>query len=346
MTLALLTIDLQIHTRERLMKSIAEFVQGGISTLAELQDALQTAMQLEFSTIPPYLCAQWSIDGNGDPSGVAGMIQNIVIQEMLHFALAGNMLNAIGFTPSIANPAFIPNYPTHTLPGGIRLRHEVGLNPLSHAQLEVFEEIEKPEFPAVALALTKRPATIGAFYDTIATGFEKVQPAIDAQANFVTITEMAPPFGPISNPKNGQILTLADAHAAIMRIKQEGEGTRGDPDQPPDDVANEQAFAHYYVFKEIFEGKKLQQQPSGHWAFNGPAITFPSVFAFARPTVAPDPSTAFNHQLAALLTALQTCWTAGAQPNFGDMDNLQAAGVALIQQGIQPEFVWPASAPA
>ena len=213
------------------MKSIAEFVQGGISTLAELQDALQTAMQLEFSTIPPYLCAQWSIDGNGDPSGVAGMIQNIVIQEMLHFALAGNMLNAIGFTPSIANPAFIPNYPTHTLPGGIRLRHEAGLNPLSHAQLEVFEEIEKPEFPAVALALTKRPATIGAFYDTIATGFEKVQPAIDAQANFVTITEMAPPFGPISNPKNGQILTLADAplssYHPTLTIRACGEVERG-----------------------------------------------------------------------------------------------------------------------
>ena len=132
------------------MKSIAEFVHSGISTLGELQDALQTAMQLEFSTIPPYLCAQWSIDGNGDPSGVAGMIRDIVIQEMLHFALAGNMLNAVGFTPSIANPTFIPRYPTHTLPGGIRLRHEVGLNPLSHTQLEVFEEIEKPEFPPVA----------------------------------------------------------------------------------------------------------------------------------------------------------------------------------------------------
>jgi hypothetical protein len=326
------------------MKSIAEFVQGGISTVAELQDALQTAMQLEFSTIPPYLCAQWSINANGDPSDVAGMIQNIAIQEMLHFALAGNMLNAIGRTPSIANAAFVPHYPTHTLSGGIRLRHEVGLKPLSHAQLEVFEEIEKPEFPPVALALTKRPATIGAFYDTIATGFDKVRPAINAQANFVTITEMAPPFGPISNPKNGQILTLADAQAAIERIKQEGEGTRGDPDQPPDDVASDQTFAHYYVFKEISRGKKLQRQPNGHWAFNGAAIAFPTVLPFAKSTDTPDPSAAFNQQLAALLTELQTGWTAGAQPSFDDMDELQTAGVALIQQGIQPEFVWPAAA--
>jgi hypothetical protein len=75
------------------MKTIAQFVQDGISTPSDLQDALQTAMQLEFATIPPYLCAQWSI--NSDPSGVGAMIQNIVIQEMSHFALAGNMLTAI-----------------------------------------------------------------------------------------------------------------------------------------------------------------------------------------------------------------------------------------------------------
>jgi Ferritin-like len=321
------------------MKSIAEFVQSGIADLRELRDALQTAMRLEFATIPPYLCAQWSI--NDDPSNVAGMIQNIVIEEMLHFALAGNMLNAIGRTPSIADPAFIPTYPTHTLPGGISLRHAVDLKPLSHTQLEVFQEIEKPEFPPVALALARRPATIGAFYDTIAAGFEKVKPAIDPEANFVTITEMAPPFGPISDPKGGQILTLADAQAAIARIKQEGEGTRGDPEQPPDDVANEQEFAHYYVFKEIFEGKKLQRQPNGHWAFDGAEITFPTVYQFAKSTAAPDPSAAFSRELAALLTELQTCWTAGAQPNFADMDQLQAAGVALIKQAIQPEFIWP-----
>jgi len=43
--------------RERQMKTIAQFVKDRITSLADLQDALQTAMQLEFSTIPPYLCA-------------------------------------------------------------------------------------------------------------------------------------------------------------------------------------------------------------------------------------------------------------------------------------------------
>jgi hypothetical protein len=72
------------------MKTIAQFINDRIQSLPELQDALQTAMQLKFSTIPPYLCAQWSI--SADPGGVGDMIQDIVVQEMYHFALAGNHL--------------------------------------------------------------------------------------------------------------------------------------------------------------------------------------------------------------------------------------------------------------
>lgn len=44
-------------------------------------------MQLEFASIPPYLCAQWWI--NNDSDGVGEMIKEIVVLEMFHFALAG-----------------------------------------------------------------------------------------------------------------------------------------------------------------------------------------------------------------------------------------------------------------
>ena len=33
-----------------------------ISNLDELRDHLQTAVEIEWSTIPPYLCALWSIE--------------------------------------------------------------------------------------------------------------------------------------------------------------------------------------------------------------------------------------------------------------------------------------------
>ena len=129
------------------MKTITQFVQQGINNRSELQEALQTAMRLEFSTLPPYLCAEWSISGN-DLDGVAVMIHEIVLQEMFHFALAGNMLSAIGGTFKVADPQFLPSYPTHTLPGDIHQDLTVDLRPLSKEQLQVFMQIENSRISA------------------------------------------------------------------------------------------------------------------------------------------------------------------------------------------------------
>jgi Ferritin-like len=138
------------------MRTIQEFVDNGMTSVADLQDALKLAMQLESSTIPPYLCAQWSVDPATDPAGaVAGMIQTIVVQEMFHFALAGNMLTAIGGVPNVANAQFIPKYPTHKLPGDIDQKLAVDLLPLTTDQLAVFMQIELPEFPPVKFAASR-----------------------------------------------------------------------------------------------------------------------------------------------------------------------------------------------
>ena len=307
------------------MKTIAQFVQSGITTLPELKEALQTAMQLEFSTIPPYLCAQWSIDTGNDPSGVSGMIGDIVVQEMYHFALAGNMLTAIGGTPNIANAAFIPRYPTNLLPGGIHQTLPVDLKPLTLAQVQVFMQIEYPEFPPVARAALKGPATIGDFYDTIAKGFTAVNPQINASAFSIDYNEATP------------IKSIDDAQAAISLIKGEGEGAPGNPNQP---APGSTTKAHYYVFKEIFTQKSLVQDATGHWSFSGAPVQFPKVFNFQPSTATPNPSLAFNQTLAQLLIGLQSCWTSGKDFTLDDMFNLQAAGMTLIQQGIRPEFIW------
>ena len=323
------------------MKTIAQFVQDGINTLADLQDALQTAMQLEFSTIPPYLCAEWSVNGsnNGDPSGVGGMIDTIVVQEMYHFALAGNILSAINGTPNIAYAGFLPSYPTNTLPGGIALLNRsttppspatLDLLPLSQAQLQIFMDVEYPGFPPVALALTSAPATIGAFYDTISAGLTTVNPSINSSATYVSFNEAV------------QITSIQAAQDAIARIKTEGEGTSGSPDEPSGDSMT---FAHYYTFKEIATGKTLVLT-DGKWGFNGTAITFPNVYNFQQSTVKPDASAAFNQALTQLVIGLETCWTKGASISpfiFNNMLNLQSTGQSLIQSGVRPEFLWDAS---
>lgn len=302
------------------MRSIKEFVNNGIANPADLQEALQLAMQLEFSTIPPYLCAQWSIDPNNDPSDVSDLIQDIVVQEMFHFALAGNMLTAIGGIPNIATPTFVPSYPTNELPGNIAQQLAVDLQPLSTGQLAVFMQIELPEFPPVkfAAALKQGPATIGAFYTTLAAGFAAVNPPIIPGAPAVNMKEAVP------------TTSVADAVAAIERIQQEGEGTPGSPDQPPQDGKQ---LAHYYVFKGIHDLKALD---------TGLPITMPKVLPFAPSQVVPNPSKQFNRLFTQLLQGLQNCWVTGQRPNLQAMNALQTAGVSLIQQGIRPQFAWDA----
>lgn len=307
------------------MKTIAQHIQDGISSVADLSDGLQTAMQLEFSTIPPYLCAEWSIDYNNDPDNVMSMIHTIIIQEMYHFALAGNMLSAIGGKPSIANASFVPLYPTHTLPGGIQQNLAVDLQPLSPAQLHVFMQIEEPEFPPVALLAAPAPATIGAFYDTISAAFTAIKPAIDPDAHFVQLAAAG----------IDQIKSIDDALSAIARIKTEGEGTQQSPDEP---AINGKQLAHFYIFKQISEGKQLV--PIGNkWDYVGPAIRFPNVFNFVKSPADPG-LPAFEQQFKQLLINLQACWGSGNVPDIAGMTQLQQLGSDLIQNGVRPEFVW------
>jgi hypothetical protein len=78
-----------------------------------------------------------------------------------------------------------------------------------------------------------------------------------------------------------QIKTIADAQAAITRIKTEGEGTQGSPDEPPGDSSQ---FAHYYTFKEIFTGKTLVLT-NGKWGFTGtPIHSLPCSCSSSRPS--------------------------------------------------------------
>jgi len=318
------------------MKTIAQFVQDGITTLADLQDALHTAMRLEFSTIPPYLCAQWSIDASngGDPSNVTGMIEEIVIQEMFHFSLAGNMLTAIGGTPKVSDPTFIPSYPTHVLPGGIQQTLAVDLAPLSTNQLQVFMQIEMPEFtpiPPKGIAVSARPATIGAFYDEIYNAFGTINPTFIDSAYSVSV------------PGGQAITSVVLAQAAITRIKEEGEGTPGSPDQPPPDASEQ--LAHYYVFEEILKGQTWVQ-PGNTWGL--PPIQFPKkVNPFPAQNSSPDPSIgAFNASLTQLLLELQTCWTLGKPVDTTAMNNLRGQGMSMIANNIRPEFLWASPAGA
>ena len=106
-----------------------------------LERALQSAVSVEFSTIPPYLCALWSIKDPMHP--VAKSIRNVVHEEMLHMSLACNMLTAIGRVPRINHPNAVPRYPGH-IPGMVHPELRVTLSGLTDASLDVFIAIEAP----------------------------------------------------------------------------------------------------------------------------------------------------------------------------------------------------------
>lgn len=59
----------------------------------QLRQALQVAVALEFSTIPPYLTALYSLQDKS--SDAYQVIRSVALEEMLHINLACNLMNAI-----------------------------------------------------------------------------------------------------------------------------------------------------------------------------------------------------------------------------------------------------------
>ncbi|XP_019648076.1 PREDICTED: uncharacterized protein LOC109488316 isoform X2 [Branchiostoma belcheri] len=113
------------------------------NTLEELKKTLQIALQIELSTIPPYLSALFSIK-HGENIEVAALIKSVVVDEMKHMTLASNILNAIGGSPNLNISSIVPSYPG-PLPGGANPGLVLKLAKCSLNQIRtVFQGIERP----------------------------------------------------------------------------------------------------------------------------------------------------------------------------------------------------------
>jgi hypothetical protein len=234
-----------------LRQAMAEALDAGGRD--EVCTALQQAIELEHSTIPPYLYALYSlIPGRND--AVAEIIQSIVTEEMLHLTLAANVLNALGGSPVLDTPDFIPDYPG-PLPGSVEGGLVVPLAPCSlYLVSGVFMKIEQPErrleFPVErSLAFVQQPLTIGQFYRRI-------------RDQIVVLGDRAFVPGPRNqigaDQMDGAIVVtnVATASAAIDIIIDQGEGTTTSPLE----VVGP-GYAHYYQFAEIANGGRLVPNP-------------------------------------------------------------------------------------
>lgn len=125
-----------------------------IDTIDSLQQHLQWAIELEHATLPPYLCALYSLDPARNPDAVE-LVSSVFVEEMIHLSLAANLLNAVGGEPRLDVPQLLPGYPRQ-LPHGSM---ELSLLPFGPDALDMFLRLEKPEAPgSPGRATTTRPS--------------------------------------------------------------------------------------------------------------------------------------------------------------------------------------------
>ncbi|MFZ0040152.1 MAG: ferritin-like protein [Solirubrobacteraceae bacterium] len=222
-------------------------------TLEELQEHLQTAIQIEWSTIPPYLCARWSlVDGRNEVA--AACIEDVLMEEMLHLTLACNLLNAIGGTPRLTPPGpsgVPPSYPTY-------LPHSddaflVNLLPFSAQALETFLAIERPA-RSNAPPEPDKYQTIAQFYEAVRDELTHLGPEIFTGP--VTSQIDAPYYyggGGAAFP----ITDLASAERALALIVDEGEGIHHSIWDGDHQLLGEgKELAHYFRFNELSCGRR------------------------------------------------------------------------------------------
>src|SRR5262245_30543104 len=82
-----------------------------IDTLEGLREHLQWAVELEHATIPPYMYALYSLDPDRNPIAVE-VVMSVFMEEMLHLALAANLLNAVGGRPDLDPRRLMTGYPS------------------------------------------------------------------------------------------------------------------------------------------------------------------------------------------------------------------------------------------
>lgn len=220
-----------------------------ITTLEDLGTHLQWALCVELATIPPYLCALYSVTDTA--SAAYRLVRSVALEEMLHMMQVANLMNSIGAAPSLARE-FVPAYPgfiPHHAAGGpyIQLQR---LSP--ELARTVFMPIEVPETSPHAPAEGDNFKTIGQFYKAIELGFEECVRRYGEEWVFSHDTGFQRGdtyFG----TGGGDLLVVHDletAKAAITEITQQGEGAT--VPQPPS--PGEEPFGGYEYYGERLDG--------------------------------------------------------------------------------------------
>jgi len=217
-------------------------------SVESVRELVQTAINLEFSTLPPYLYALLSIPP-GENREAQARIHGISMQEMIHMCLACNIMNAIGGSPAVV----APRYPG-PLPGDVAGGITIHLYRFSPEAIDQGLNIEQPEDPIDPPVLRKAmkagstsEVTIGEYYERLKLALSQL-PASDWHADRHQIDDSQFMQGNLFKVNN-----YDDAARAIDNIVSEGEGTSQSSSSKGSPLDFQNQLAHYYRFKEIHE---------------------------------------------------------------------------------------------
>jgi hypothetical protein len=241
-----------------------------IDSIEELRYYLKKALVLEHATIPPYLSALYSIRP-GTNLDARHILRAVAVEEMLHLTLVANVLNAIGGTPSLTYPGFVPNYPAY-LPDGER-DFMVSLERFSGKAVDMFLQIERPAKVHVKQRFVKRsrhqnslaPAllnrdpelhfyNIGEFYAEILQGLDHLyEKHGDALFCGDPKRQITPEYYYSGGGDIVPVMSMESAKQALNLIIAQGEGHGGAIEDEEGEIS------HYYRFQQLHLGQYYQQ---------------------------------------------------------------------------------------
>ncbi|MFE9666587.1 ferritin-like protein [Microbispora bryophytorum] len=251
-----------------------------ITTLDDLREHLQWAVELEHATLPPYLCALYSLEPEHNPEA-AEVVGSVFAEEMLHLALAANLLNAVGGRPRLDMPEMLPPYPRRLPHGDL----ELSLLPFGPQALEMFLRLERPAPPG-APAEGDGYETIGQFYAAIEQGLRHLCERLGEREVFCGDPARQVRGGRFRHTAGGlfAVEDLESALGALREIVEQGEGTaRGEVWDGDQDIfhPDRDEVAHYYRFRELQLGRRYrrgdtpQSGPTGETISVDPAAVRP-----------------------------------------------------------------------
>ena len=316
-----------------------------IATLESLREHLQWAIELEHCTVPPYMCALYSLDPGRNPEA-SEVIASVLVEEMLHMTLAANLLNAVGGHPRFDSPRMLPGYP-RGLPHGDR-SFEIPLLRFGPEALNVFLKIENPSAPG-APPEGDCYETIGQFYEAIRDGLRAL--CADLGEPRVFCGDPARQIADAPFPGGGRIIAingLASALKAVDEIVEQGEGAAHVEvwDGDSDDIhPDRKQVAHYYRFQELEFGRRYrcgdtpQSGPTGDtisidWNGVRPMRPNPRTSDHAPGTAIRNAQEQFNDSYCAILQLLDQTFNGSPQTlrtAIGSMFRLKAQAQALME---------------